>query len=51
MLMYNDTNFFCFLSEILVYSERPVKNQSHLGTDENMEERKKCASNQKLIWS
>lgn len=30
---------------------RPVKNQSHLGTDESMEERKPCTSNKELIWS
>lgn len=48
MLTYNDTNFFHF--PFLVYSERPVKNQSYLRTDENMEEKKKCASNKKLIW-
>lgn len=46
--MYDDRNFFHF--PFLVYSERPVKNQSYLRTNENMEEKKKCASNKKLIW-
>lgn len=50
-LTYDDTNFFRFPSEILLDTKRSVKNQSHLRTDEDMEERKKCASNKKLIWS
>lgn len=51
ILMYDDANFLHFLSEILFYSEGLLKNKSHLGTDESLEERKQCTSNKKLIWS
>lgn len=49
--MYDDANFLHFLSEIMFYSEGLLKNKSHLGTDESLEERKQCTSNKKLIWS